>query len=58
VSTFNENLKFLYTKYNYASDHIWDCDEMGAQAGRTGGGCVFVWRRARNVHTLIPNEHE
>ena len=31
---------------------------MEAQARRTGGGCAFVCKGARNVHTVIPNEKE
>jgi hypothetical protein len=58
VSTFYENLKLLYTQHNYAPDHIWNCDETGAQAGRSGGGRVFARKGVRNVHTVIPNERE
>ena len=58
VSNFYDNLKFLYTQHNYALDHIWNCDETGAQVRRTGGGRVFALRGARNVHTVVPNERE
>jgi hypothetical protein len=30
VTSFYDNLKLLYTQHNYAPDHIWNCDEMGA----------------------------
>jgi hypothetical protein len=58
VTSFYDDLKLLYTQYNYAPDHIWNCDETGAQAGHTGGGRVFARRGARNVHTVIPKERE
>ena len=58
VSNFYNNLKFLYTQHNYAPDHIWNCDETGAQARLIGGSHVFAGRGARNVHTVIPNGKE
>lgn len=38
VATFYHNLQTLYVQHAYAPDHIWNCDESGAQAGRNGGG--------------------
>jgi hypothetical protein len=58
VSTFYKNLKLLYMEHNYPLDHIWNCDESGAQVGRTGGSRIFSRREAHNVHTLIPNERK
>ena len=56
VSSFYDNLKFLYTQHNYAPDHIWNCDEMRAQVRCIGGDRVFACRGAQNVHTVMHNE--
>ena len=46
VATFYENLQQLYEKYEYPPENIWNCDESGAQAGKSGGG--RVWCKKRN----------
>ena len=38
VASFYTNLEELYRKYQYPIDHVWNCDELDAQAGRSGGG--------------------
>ena len=38
VASFYSNLQELYEKYQYPVDHVWNCNESGAQAGRSGGG--------------------
>ena len=58
VNTFYANLQHLYNQKNYQSSHIWNVDELGANAGRNGVGRVFAPKGARNVHILIPNERE
>ena len=44
--------------YHYPLDHIWNCNESGAQVGRNGGASVFAKRGSRSVHSLLFNEHE
>ena len=58
VASFYKNLEKLYQKYQYPSDHVWNCNESGTQAGRSGGGRVWTKRGTRSVHSLLPNEHE
>ena len=58
VASFYTNLEELYQKYQYLADHIWNCDESGAQAGRSGGGRLWTKKGTRSVHTLLPNERE
>ena len=55
---FYHNLEKLYEKYRYPLDNIWNCDESGVQASKTGGGRVWTQKGSRYVHTLIPNERE
>jgi hypothetical protein len=58
VDTFYHNLEQLYAQHGYTPDHIWNSDETGAQAGKSGRGRVFAHRGAKNVHSVIPNERE
>ena len=58
VQGFYHNLEKLYEKYRYPPDNIWNCDESGAQASKSGGGRVWAQKRSRSMHTLIPNERE
>ena len=58
VETFYKNLEDLYAKYQYPPEHIWNCDESGAQVGRNGGGQVWAKKGSRFVHTVVPNDHE
>jgi hypothetical protein len=44
VSSFYENLEVMLVK-GYEASHIWNCDELGTQAGRNGGGRVLVKNR-------------
>jgi hypothetical protein len=56
VDTFYYNLEQLYAHHGYTPNHIWNSGEIGAQAGRSGGGRVFAHRGTKNVHSIIPNE--
>jgi hypothetical protein len=38
--------------------HIWNADESGAQASRSGGGRVLAKTGAHNVHIITPNKRE
>jgi hypothetical protein len=58
VATFYDNLWKLYEKYHYVPLHIWNCDEMGAQARRIDGGRMLGKKGAKNVYSIIPNECE
>ena len=58
VETFYKNLEELYEKYQYPLEHIWNCDESGAQAGQNGGRRVWAKRGSRFVHTVVSNDHE
>jgi hypothetical protein len=39
------NLQILYAQHCYPLDHIWNCDESGAQAGRNGGGTLVFAKK-------------
>ena len=58
VASFYANLEYLYSTYNYLESHIWNCDESGVQAGRSGGATVLAKRGSRFVHSIEPNERE
>jgi hypothetical protein len=59
VLSFYHNLQTLYVEHKYSANHIWNCDESGAQAGRNGGGTlVFARRGSKAVHSIIPSERE
>jgi hypothetical protein len=59
VASLFGNLQILYTQHSYAPDHIWNCDEIGAQAGRNGGGTlVFAKKGAKSVYSIIPDQWE
>ena len=52
------NLKELYDAWNYPPSHIWNCDESGVQAGRSGGATVLAKVGSKSVHTIEPNQRE
>jgi len=58
VNSFYENLKELYDMYNYQTNHVWNCDETGVQAGKDGGGFVIAKRGCKNVHIVTPDQRE
>ena len=58
IEMFYKNLEDLYAKHQYPPEHIWNCDESGAQAGRNGGGRVWAKRGSRSIHSVVPNDHE
>jgi hypothetical protein len=58
VSSFYENLSFLYAKYEFPPSRIWNCNESGVQAGHNGGAFVLAKTGSRNVHQVIPDERE
>jgi hypothetical protein len=52
-ASFYKNLQQLYEKYNYARNHIWNCDESSVQDGHSGGGRVFAKKGSHYVYGLI-----
>jgi hypothetical protein len=58
VASFYNNLQEAYTEHEYDPSHIWNADESGAQARRSGGGRVLAKTGARSVHIITPNERE
>jgi hypothetical protein len=59
VASLLGNLQILYAEHSYPPDHIWNCDESGAQAGRNGGGTlVFARKGSKLVHSIIPDQRE
>ena len=42
TETLYANLESLYNTYNYPPSHVWNCDESGVQAGRSGGAIVLA----------------
>lgn len=58
IKSFYDNLGSLFTLHSYTPDRIWNCDESGAQAGRSGGGVVIARKGARHVHSIVPDQRE
>lgn len=58
MASFYGNLQRLYDTHNYESNHIWNCDESGAQAGKDGRGFIIAIRGSRNVHNVTPDQWE
>ena len=54
----SNNLEELYLTFHYPPSHIWNCDESGVQAGRSGGATVLVKHGSRSVHSIEPNQRE
>ena len=52
------NLEELYTSFHYLPSHIWNCDEDGVQAGRSGGATVLARTRSRSIDCIEPNKRE
>ena len=52
TETLYSNLEFLYTSYNYPPTHIWNCNELGVQAKRSGGATMLAKRGSRSVHSI------
>ena len=58
VQSFYDNLSKLYTALGYSPERVWNCDETGVQAGRSGGAIVIGRRGVRHVHLTIPDQRE
>ena len=58
AETLYGNLETLYRTHNYPPDHIWNCDESGVQASRSGGATVLARRGSRFMHSIEPDQRE
>ena len=59
VASFYDKLQAAYQQHGYPPSHIWNADESGAQAGRSGGGTlVFARRGTKSMHSTVPNSKE
>ena len=58
AETLYGNLETLYKTHNYPPNHIWNCDESGVQASRSGGATVLARRGSRSVHSIEPDQRE
>ena len=58
VQTFYSNLLQQYSSYAYTPSHIWNVDESGCNASKSGLSKVLAKKRTRHVHAQIPNERE
>jgi hypothetical protein len=70
VTSFYDKLEKLYKLHNYDSSYIWNCDELGVQAGRGGQGnywpkmnlTMFIqlhWKNGNGLlfsHASMPRE--
>jgi len=52
--TFYSNLENLYTQHKYASEHIWNSDEIKIQLRCQSNARVLVRQGSRNVYNTIP----
>jgi hypothetical protein len=52
------NLEELYSAFTYPPSHIWNCDENGVQAGRSGGATVLAKTGSKSVHSIEPDQRE
>jgi hypothetical protein len=58
VASLYYNLEELYNSFYYHPSHIWNYDESGVQAGRSGGATVLARTISKSVHSLEPNQRE
>ena len=58
VYSFYENLVEAYQEQKYPASQIWNADESGAQAGRTGGAMVVASKGAKQAHSVELDERE
>ena len=48
----------MYNLHEYPPDRIWNCNELGAQVGKNGGGLVIARTGACQVHSIMFDQHE
>jgi hypothetical protein len=58
VASLYYNLNELYTSFHYPPSHIWNCDESGVQAGRSGGATVLAKMGSRSMHSIEADQKE
>jgi hypothetical protein len=52
------NLEELYTSFLYPPSHIWNYNENGVQAGRSGGTTILARTGSRSVHCIELDQRE
>ena len=55
VHGFYSNLLQLYNKFAYTPSHIWNVDESGYNASKSGLNKVLIRKGMRSFHAQIPN---
>ena len=58
VVTLYCNIKYLYNTFNYPAGHIWNCDESGVQAGRSGRATILAKLGSKSVHNIEPDQRK
>ena len=58
VRNFYNNLEALCAMNEYSLDRIWNCDEIGAQAGNNAGGVIIARTGARRIHSIVRDQRE
>lgn len=58
VASFYNNLQKLLDSWMYSHDRLWNCDEIGAIAGKGGGAMVVAEKGIRSVHQVTPDQRE
>ena len=52
------NLEELYNAFHYLPSHIWNCDESGVQARRSGGATVLAKCGSKSMYSVDSNQRE
>jgi hypothetical protein len=58
AGSFYTNLQEICSKHNNRGTHIWNIDEIGAQAGRQGIAHVLAKKRSKGVYSMILDENK
>ena len=56
--TLYANLEEIYNAFHYLPSHIWNYDESGVQAGKSGGASVLAKHGSKSVHSTKSNQRE
>ena len=52
------NLEELYMTFHYLPSHIWNCDESGIQARRSGGTTILAKKSSKCVHSIESDQQK
>jgi hypothetical protein len=58
IASLYSNLEELYTSFLYPPSHIWNYNENGVQAGRSGGTTILARTGSRSVHCIELDQRE